>query len=193
MRNYTKNAPMEGRRIVVLAALTDDPAATYTEIAKRIGVCRERVRQIAKSELSETGLVRLFRRQLARHYGVPRGFGIRIRNWLLDAGYAYCYECRRVLELGEMRRNGTQKINRCLECERKRMAAFYATPEGRAYNAKYRKSERGKDVARAASMRYWDKKRGGRPPLTKQEVAQLAVAGRARKRTEREAMESDDE
>lgn len=71
--------------------LRDDPTITYSQVARDVGLSRERVRQLAV-KLGNTGKVRAaVRKTLAfqRSTSCP-GFGKLVKGWLGDAGYGYC-------------------------------------------------------------------------------------------------------
>lgn len=159
---------MAPRVAAIYADLLANPLAHHAEISTRHGVSRERVRQIAKEYLQETGLERFAKRKLERAAArVPGHFPAIVKRWLRAFGYGYCgvssHEGGRVLSASNF-----SNERRCKSCAAAAMRHRWATNEqwreyakqftkkqaARGYFKEYAAKNRDR-IKRRLRERYW--------------------------------------
>jgi hypothetical protein len=146
-----------------------------SEIARRLGVSRQFVSQVRH----KFDIYRGPAQPPPIRWPLPR-FEVQMKRWLWAAGYRRCI-------CGEWSNEVTVSQRRCPPCNRAQARRRHNSPEGRAYEAKYKKEH--PEVMRRAQKKYRQKLMA-----TPEGLEKLRAAGReavnkhnAKKRAEREA------
>lgn len=137
-----ETAPKERtQRIIDEVQATSDP---FTIIAKRHGVSRERVRQVAKTYCGLIGRNRMKaataerRKEKRQNMGFTRthcSLSRFVRRWLAEIGYGYCGTCFSALPLQEMTAPGRIRCKPCVAAKTRKWWRSL-TPEARKAWAK---------------------------------------------------------
>lgn len=126
------------------------------EIAKQVGLTRERVRQIQSRYFPDCP--RPKPRKLAPPLS-PYRFQKKVIQWLRSSGDTWCYECRQVKCLEEFSPRTQQGQNglMCTLCNSRRQRKLYrGSPKLRDYMREYHRSH--PEQSAEAHRRWWNKK-----------------------------------
>lgn len=137
--------------ILTLLDATDSETGapwSYADIGNQVGFSRQRVRQIAKEELGETGYqrqaqmtaIRVAWRKAHQHRRPLRGILAPqiVRPWLQEIGHSYCGVCYSVKPIGDMTKvSKFHHSTRCKACTAANTQAYHATAAGKAKQAKW--------------------------------------------------------
>lgn len=150
-----------------IAGLLQETTLTLSQIGKRFGVGRERVRQIGVA----AGLG-MHGRALSIKASKPEKpkktpwiasdglmhkarFIACVRRIMGSSGYGYCCSCHRAMRLETMETTSSNRFpQRCKRCAADYRINSYRTEGGKQYARNYAKTERGKEVQASAALRY---------------------------------------
>jgi len=88
-----KRRTMRPRIATIVELLKAEPDTGFAAIAARVGLTRERIRQIAKKYIGETGKNRKPTRKRPTENFTKRSFAMAMKQHLFDCGYGYCSCC----------------------------------------------------------------------------------------------------
>ena len=139
---------------------------SYSEIAKFVGLSRERVRQLAMRWTGETGRQRQGAIRAAEPPKPPqppqpprpptRAGWLKIyRRWLAEVGSAWCTTGRHIVPSMDMTLCVKTSKYKCKACRAADTQKWYATPHGKATLQKWQAAN--PDKLRAAMQRYYQR------------------------------------
>ncbi len=151
--------PSKSPQTLAIMAEVRETAATFTEIAERYGITRERVRQIAKAA-GIVGIPRKKERSKAarvqkrytvgyRHHDFVRA----VNRALALIGCRYCAGCRKAVELDLM---GAGRARNCKACNTARTNAYYHNGGGKAKLKEWKNANR--EACNAYQRAYYRRK-----------------------------------
>ena len=124
---------------------TQEPDLLHSEIANRIGISRERVRQILGNCGNKKRVAKAMASKQNKVTLNPWKFKIYVRSWLKAIGFGYCCECHAAKPLTEMCSHimsGGKHNTRCLACNAARVREYSKTSRGKQVKCAYVEANR---------------------------------------------------